>query len=58
MTDMLAAHPDIDAVPICTPPQIGRQSRNNCDAPIQVELDMVTEQGVPIRADCDFLQEN
>lgn len=30
----------------------------NCDAPIQVELDMVSEQGVPIRADYDFLQEN
>ena len=30
----------------------------NCHAPIQVELDMMTERGVPIRADYDFLQEN
>lgn len=30
----------------------------NCDTPIQVELDMVTEKGVPIRADYDFLQED
>jgi predicted dehydrogenase len=30
----------------------------NCDAPIQVEMDMVTEQGVGVRADYDFLQEN
>jgi D-galactose 1-dehydrogenase len=30
----------------------------NCDAPIQVEMDMVTDTGVSIRADYDFLQEN
>ncbi|NEX59672.1 Gfo/Idh/MocA family protein [Noviherbaspirillum galbum] len=30
----------------------------NRDAPIQAELDMVTEEGVPIRAEYDFLQEN
>jgi D-galactose 1-dehydrogenase len=30
----------------------------NCDAPIQVEMDMVTGKGVSIRADYDFLQEN
>lgn len=30
----------------------------NCDAPIQVEMDMVTVTGVPIRADYDFLQED
>lgn len=29
----------------------------NCEAPIQVELDMVSESGVPIRAEYDFLQE-
>ncbi|SFU53755.1 Gfo/Idh/MocA family protein [Pseudoduganella namucuonensis] len=30
----------------------------NCDAPIEVGMDMVTEGGVPVRADFDFLQEN
>jgi D-galactose 1-dehydrogenase/L-arabinose 1- dehydrogenase len=30
----------------------------NCDAPIAVQMDMVTEQGIPVRADFDFLQEN
>ena len=30
----------------------------NCDAPIQVELDMVTDKGLPVRADYDFLQED
>jgi D-galactose 1-dehydrogenase/L-arabinose 1- dehydrogenase len=31
----------------------------NCDSPIAVQLEMVTEQGgVPVRADFDFLQEN
>jgi D-galactose 1-dehydrogenase len=30
----------------------------NCDAPIQVEMEMVSDQGVDIRADYDFLQEN
>jgi hypothetical protein len=30
----------------------------NCDAPIQVEMDMVTGQGVDIRAEYDFLQED
>jgi predicted dehydrogenase len=30
----------------------------NCDAPIQVEMDLVTDTGVHIRADYDFLQEN
>ena len=30
----------------------------NCDSPIQVALDMVTDKGVAIRADYDFLQEN
>jgi D-galactose 1-dehydrogenase len=30
----------------------------NCDAPIQVGLDMVTDKGLEIRADYDFLQEN
>jgi predicted dehydrogenase len=30
----------------------------NCDAPIQVEMDMVTDKGLAIRADYDFLQEN
>jgi D-galactose 1-dehydrogenase len=30
----------------------------NCDAPIQVEMDMVTDQGVDIRAEYDFLQED
>jgi predicted dehydrogenase len=30
----------------------------NCDAPIQVEMDMLTDSGVSIRADYDFLQEN
>ncbi|EGF93351.1 galactose 1-dehydrogenase [Asticcacaulis biprosthecium C19] len=28
----------------------------NCDAPIQVEMDMTTESGLPIRAEYDFLQ--
>ncbi|MGA9658198.1 MAG: Gfo/Idh/MocA family oxidoreductase [Asticcacaulis sp.] len=28
----------------------------NCDAPIQVEMDMATEAGFPIRAEYDFLQ--
>lgn len=28
----------------------------NCEAPIQVEMDMVSEAGVPIRAEYDFLQ--
>ena len=28
----------------------------NCDAPIQVEMDMVTEAGFPIHAEYDFLQ--
>ncbi len=28
----------------------------NCEAPIQVEMDMVSEGGVPIRAEYDFLQ--
>jgi D-galactose 1-dehydrogenase len=28
----------------------------NCDAPIQVEMDMMTEVGFPIRAEYDFLQ--
>lgn len=28
----------------------------NCDAPIQVEMDMLTPSGVPIRAEYDFLQ--
>jgi D-galactose 1-dehydrogenase len=28
----------------------------NCEAPIQVEMDMVSESGVPIRAEYDFLQ--
>jgi D-galactose 1-dehydrogenase len=28
----------------------------NCDAPIQVEMDMTTGSGVPIRAEYDFLQ--
>lgn len=28
----------------------------NCDAPIQVEMDMTTENGLPIRAEYDFLQ--
>jgi D-galactose 1-dehydrogenase len=30
----------------------------NCDAPIQVEMDMVTDKGLRVRADYDFLQEN
>lgn len=30
----------------------------NCDAPIQVELDMMTDKGLTVRADYDFLQEN
>ena len=30
----------------------------NCDAPIQVEMEMVTAQGLTVRADYDFLQEN
>jgi D-galactose 1-dehydrogenase/L-arabinose 1- dehydrogenase len=30
----------------------------NCDAPIAVEMEMATAQGVPVRADFDFLQEN
>lgn len=30
----------------------------NCDAPIQVGMDMVTDRGLGIRADYDFLQEN
>lgn len=30
----------------------------NCDAPIQVELEMVTDQGLSVRADFDFLQES
>lgn len=30
----------------------------NCHAPIQAELDMVTDRGVSVRADFDFLQEN
>ncbi|MEO7578471.1 MAG: Gfo/Idh/MocA family oxidoreductase [Massilia sp.] len=30
----------------------------NCDSPIQVELDMVTDKGLAIRADYDFLQED
>jgi D-galactose 1-dehydrogenase len=30
----------------------------NCDAPIQVEMDMASDQGVAIRAEYDFLQEN
>lgn len=30
----------------------------NCDAPIQVGMDMVTDKGLGIRADYDFLQEN
>lgn len=29
----------------------------NCEAPIQVEMDMISESGVPIRAEYDFLQE-
>ena len=29
----------------------------NCQAPIQAELDMLSESGVPIRAEYDFLQE-
>lgn len=28
----------------------------NCEAPIQVEMDMVSEHGVPVRAEYDFLQ--
>lgn len=28
----------------------------NCDAPIQVEMDMTTESGLPVRAEYDFLQ--
>jgi D-galactose 1-dehydrogenase len=28
----------------------------NCDAPIQVEMDMITDLGLPVRADYDFLQ--
>jgi D-galactose 1-dehydrogenase len=30
----------------------------NCDAPIQVEMEMVTDKGLSVRADFDFLQEN
>jgi predicted dehydrogenase len=30
----------------------------NCDAPIQVEMDMITDKGLSVRADFDFLQEN
>jgi D-galactose 1-dehydrogenase len=30
----------------------------NCQAPIQVGMDMVSENGIPVRADYDFLQEN
>jgi D-galactose 1-dehydrogenase/L-arabinose 1- dehydrogenase len=30
----------------------------NCDAPIAVQIEMATAQGVPVRADFDFLQEN
>ena len=30
----------------------------NCDSPIEVQLEMATEQGVPVRAEFDFLQEN
>lgn len=30
----------------------------NCHAPIQAEVDMVTDRGVSVRADFDFLQEN
>ncbi|KRB87460.1 Gfo/Idh/MocA family protein [Noviherbaspirillum sp. Root189] len=30
----------------------------NCDAPIQVGMDMMTDTGVSVRADYDFLQEN
>lgn len=30
----------------------------NCDAPIQVQMDMVTDKGLSITADFDFLQEN
>jgi D-galactose 1-dehydrogenase len=30
----------------------------NCDAPIQVGMDMITDSGVNVRADYDFLQEN
>lgn len=31
---------------------------SNCDAPIQAELDMLSEGGVPIRAEFDFLQQD
>ena len=31
---------------------------SNCHAPIQVEMDMVTDRGVAVRADFDFLQQN
>jgi D-galactose 1-dehydrogenase len=30
----------------------------NCDAPIRVEIDMVTDKGVSVHADYDFLQES
>lgn len=30
----------------------------NCDSPIEVQMEMATEQGVPVRAEFDFLQEN
>lgn len=30
----------------------------NCDAPIQIEMDMVTDKGLSIRADYNFLQES
>lgn len=30
----------------------------NCDSPIEVQMDLQTESGVPVRAEFDFLQEN
>jgi D-galactose 1-dehydrogenase len=30
----------------------------NCDAPIQVEMDMLTDKGLAVRADYDFLQQD
>ncbi|GAB2846399.1 Gfo/Idh/MocA family oxidoreductase [Pseudoduganella ginsengisoli] len=30
----------------------------NCDAPIEVQMDLQTESGVPVRAEFNFLQEN
>lgn len=31
---------------------------SNCDAPIRVGMDLVTDKGLPVRADYDFLQED